>query len=218
MLCLYVKKRFSIEDQQYFWLSEEPLNKNIPHYPSWGAKSARIVIYATLRDLHTEKKLIALCTHFDSTSMESRLHSASVMMQQIAQIQASMPLILAGDFNFMMTTPLNIEKSNEAYALITHNSGLYDIRNVSENDHYGPDGTWIGWPYDIYAAPSETVGERLDHLFTRHCTVVMEGVLNLKVNDKVRDIVTPSHNEFKRILHILQTICRSSLIYLCNNQ
>ena len=98
----------------------------------------------------------------------------------------------------MMSSPLNIKKSNEAYSIITHNSGLYDIRNISENKHYGPDGTWIGWPYDIMQ-PIWDGGERLDHLFTRHCTVVMEGILNLKVNDNVQNIITPSHNEFKGI-------------------
>ena len=63
---------------------------------------------------------------------------------------------------------------------------------MSKGLHYGPDGTWIGWPYDKYAMPLGTIGERLDHVFVSQCAVRREGVLNLKVDNDYNNFVTSS--------------------------
>jgi endonuclease/exonuclease/phosphatase family metal-dependent hydrolase len=188
--------RFSIENNRYFWLSEDPFSTSIPEQPAWGGQSPRIVISVTLRDhYNSNNRLVVMCTHFDSAGMESRIKSAEVLMKQVAHIDASVPLVIAGDFNFILTTPTISEKSQQAYALIT-DAGLYDIRDSSSDNHYGPDGTWIGWPYDKYAAPHGAIGERLDTIFVRHCVVMQEGVLNLKVNSSMNDCIESSHGDF----------------------
>jgi endonuclease/exonuclease/phosphatase family metal-dependent hydrolase len=189
--------RFKIENQRHFWLSEDSLSMSIPEQPAWGGQSPRIVISVTLCDhYNSNNRFVVMCTHFDSAGMESRIKSAEVLMQQVAQIDATIPLVIAGDFNFILTTPTISEKSQQAYALITNNAGLYDIRDSSSDNHYGPDGTWIGWRYDKYAAPHGTIGERLDNIFVRHCVVMQEGVLNLKVDSSMSDCIESSHGDF----------------------
>lgn len=73
---------------------------------------------------------------------------------------------------------------------------MHDVRDNARNKHYGPDGTWIGWPYDKYAAPYNSVGERLDNIFVRHATAIKEGVLNLKLHKNLKALMDRSHNDF----------------------
>lgn len=190
-------ERLSMEERSYFWLSDDPLNKKIPDHPSWGGHSPRIVLQATLNDLNTGRQFVVLCTHVDSAGMESRINSARVLADQVKKINGSIPILLFGDFNFIITTPVITKKSEEAYALIIQNAGLHDVRDILANNHYGPDGTWIGWPYDKYAVPDGTIGERIDNIFTRHCIVLQEGVLNLKVNMQLTHLISTSHEGFK---------------------
>ena len=189
--------RFSIENKQSIWLSEDPLSKSIPEQPAWGGQSPRIVVSVTLRDCYNfDNRFVVMCTHFDSAGMESRIKSAEVLMRHVAEVDAAIPIVIAGDFNFIITTPVISEKSQQAYAFITNNFGLYDIRDSSIDNHYGPDGTWIGWPYDKYAVRPGTIGERTDNIFVRHCVVIQEGVLNLKINSSASECIEPSHSDF----------------------
>lgn len=195
--------RFIIEDRQYFWLSDNPWKQEIPLQPSWGARKPRIVVYATLFDRLTCKKCVIFCTHFDSTGIEVRVKSAQVLMQQQKKIASCLPVIIAGDFNLMMN-PLKtdlIKKAEEAYMLLANTEELYDIRDFTGSHHFGPDGSWIGWPYDKYATPLGCIAERLDHIFVRHCQVLQEGVLNLKVTHDCATFISPSHDDYDQILY-----------------
>ena len=146
--------------------------------------------------LKINKKCVIFCTHFDSAGPESRVKGAQLLMQQQKQIAPDLPVIIAGDFNLMITHPTLtdiIKKTEDTYELLTKNATLFDIRDFTGCSHYGPDGTWIGWPYDKHAAPLGTVGERLDHMFVRKCHVLREGVLNIKVNRSLHSLaVYPS--------------------------
>lgn len=195
--------RFSIECQEYFWLSDNPCEQNIPLQSSWGGRKPRIVVYAILLDQLTSKKCVIFCTHFDSTGIEARVKSAQILMQQQKQIASCLPVVIAGDFNLMIN-PLKkdlIKKTEEAYMILTNNEELYDIRDFNQSHHFGPDGSWIGWSYDKYATPLGFVGERLDHIFVRECQVLQEGVLDLKVTNHFLSLISPSHNDYNDILY-----------------
>jgi endonuclease/exonuclease/phosphatase family metal-dependent hydrolase len=193
------KDRFIVEDIDYFWLSENPWGKTIQQQAPWEGKKTRIVIYAQLFDCQTKKKFIAVATHFDSTGMESRINSAKVLAEQVKFITHNLPVVLVGDFNFIMDTPVIAKKSQESYEYILNNTELKDIRDVSSNNHFGPDGTWIGWRYDKYAAPLGRIGERLDHIFVDKFSALKEGVLNLKVNADLNELCDSFHNDFNSI-------------------
>lgn len=190
-------KRFSIIKQHYFWLAQEPFQEKIPA-PSWDARSPRIVVYAILDDQYTGKTSALFCTHFDSSGPESWIKSAQLLGQQQKHIACDMPVIIMGDFNFIVTTDIITQKSSAAYAEFINNTGLHDVRDFAQSIHYGPDGSWIGWPYDTYAAPAGTIGERLDTIFVRQCNVLKEGVLNLKVNNNFDGLLLPSDEVFDK--------------------
>ncbi len=187
--------RFTVQEKQFFYLSGE---KHKQHQMPLD-KSHRVTVYATIFDHTTNKVCIACCTHFESKGMESRINGARMLTQELAKETIDMPLILVGDFNFFVGMPVYAEKSQKAYDLITQNLFVHDVRNLSGGGHYGPDGTWIGWPYDKYAVSLGTVGERLDGIFVRECSVIHEGVLNLKVKNGA--LVKPLDKEFTALLY-----------------
>lgn len=194
-------ERYSVEKPGFFWLLKAPSPIGSLHPPSLDSQSPRATVYTTLTDHLTNKKLIVMCTHFNSRGMESRIKNAENLMLELNKIDPHTPVIIAGDFNFIISTPMTTRKTEEAYAHITSNTLLRDVRDISVENHYGPDGTWIGWEYDKYAAPFGKVGERLDHIFVRHFNVTREGVLNLKVNDSLDALINPSEAEFNNITY-----------------
>jgi endonuclease/exonuclease/phosphatase family metal-dependent hydrolase len=198
VVLLFRSDRVSLEKLECFWLSEDPFQKRMP---SWGARTPRIVIEAMLLDVQTGKNFLTFCTHFDSRGMETRIKSAEVLGKRLNEVSADLPLILAGDFNFIVSHPIYAEKSEMAYTHLIKVGKLRDVRDVEGDKHYGPDGSWIGWPYDRYAVPSGTIGERLDHLFVRRCFILKEGVLNLKVTDHVNNILSSSDEGFDKIAY-----------------
>jgi endonuclease/exonuclease/phosphatase family metal-dependent hydrolase len=188
---LVKKDRFTIESHNYFWLSNDPWDRGIPEKASWDAREPRIVVYALLYDYYTHKQCAVLCTHFDSAGSQSRLEGAQVIIEEQKRRLPQVPTIIMGDFNVMLTgligeitrNPEISEKADETYKIFINDTGFHDIRDgYPQNKHYGPDGSWIGWSYDKFAAPQGTIGERLDHIFVRRCTVLQEGVLNIKIN------------------------------------
>jgi endonuclease/exonuclease/phosphatase family metal-dependent hydrolase len=175
--------RFTIKAQDYFWLSDKPFERDIP-LPIMDAKHPRIVTYVILLDHQTGKEVSFFSTHFDSTGTNSRLTAAQLLADQQQLIAPEVPVIIAGDLNLIVSSAVPVGKSEETYAVFTCTPGLSDVRDAAQGNHYGPDGTWIGWPYDKYSVPFGTVGERLDHMFVRKCSVVREGVLDLKVDNQ----------------------------------
>lgn len=190
--------RFAIKDYHNFYLSGDPSGKNFTQQPGYSAKP-RIAVYVTLFDYQTHKASVVCCAHFESRGMESRINNARILTQQLAKEASTTPLILVGDFNFFVGTSIYAEKSRKAYELITQGLLMHDVRDLSGGRHYGPDGTWIGWPYDKYAVSLGAVGERLDGIFVRKWGVLQEGVLNLKV--KSSEFIKPFEKGFNAMLY-----------------
>lgn len=194
-------ERFAVEKQGFFWLSENTPENHSSLQLFLGGQSPRTVVWALILDRLTNKKFISFCAHFNSAGMESRIKNTEILMKEFCKIDAHIPVIIAGDFNFIISTSMIKKKSEEAYALIMSDSLLQDVRDISRNNHYGPDGTWIGWKYDKYATPIGTIGERLDHIFVRHFTVSKEGVLNLKTNNSFDSLLNSSEAEFNNVAY-----------------
>lgn len=169
---LYNIQRFILLEKNYFFLSPEPYKEST--IPAWNCKSVRFTIKARLFDTYTNQEFIVFVTHFDSFQPQARFYSAQLLAQQAALLQ--LPLIVLGDLN------LYDETGQEAYEQLFTNDQLKDIRDLTEEkNHFGPDGTWIGWPYDPATVKPGTVGKRLDHILVKNFKVCKEGVLNDKI-------------------------------------
>jgi len=182
-------ERFAVLNTNFFWVSEQPLHSKTP---AWDSRVPRIVIYAHIRDRWTQKECFVFCTHFDSTGVQARLEGAKLLNQQQKIIAGDLPVIVIGDFNVMGAT------AEKVYQNLLGENKLFDIRDLSAY-HYGPDGTWIGWPYDPEAVPAGTVGSRLDHIVVRQCNVLQEGVLHWKVNNG--DLIAEMHPAYSQMLY-----------------
>lgn len=166
----YNKQKFEIVASGYFWLS---LNLTDP-YPAWDNVIPLPVIWVELVDKKTKKKFKLFTTHFDIHGDQSRLEGAR-MLTAIAQDCVG-SVIIAGDFNLF-----SHRNGQEGYLQFLQSGIFTDVRD-SAVAHYGPDGTWIGWPYDSYSVSAGRNNDRLDHIFTKEVGVIAQGVLGDKVD------------------------------------
>lgn len=96
------KNRFSIIDENTFWLSQTP---EVPGSKHWDAAITRVVTWAKLQDKKSKKSFIMINTHFDHIGKESRKHSAEIIKDSAAVMGKELPVIITGDFNFTREQP-----------------------------------------------------------------------------------------------------------------
>ncbi|MEV6237753.1 endonuclease/exonuclease/phosphatase family protein [Lentzea sp. NPDC051838] len=78
----------------HHWLSATP---NVVGSKSWGNNVIRMVTWVRFADRNTGKQFVAVNTHFDHESENSRLRSAEFVRALLAR--TSLPVVLTGDFN-----------------------------------------------------------------------------------------------------------------------
>jgi endonuclease/exonuclease/phosphatase family metal-dependent hydrolase len=96
------KKRFTIIEQNTFWLSKTP---EVPGSKDWDASITRVATWGKLRDKKTKKTFLMMNTHFDHRGEEARLNSAKLIKERAAQLAGDLPAIITGDFNFPREAP-----------------------------------------------------------------------------------------------------------------
>ncbi|MFJ3670671.1 endonuclease/exonuclease/phosphatase family protein [Streptomyces sp. NPDC090106] len=137
-----------------FWLSDTPrtIGSN-----TWGARYPRIVTWIRFRDRADEREFYVLNTHLDHVSQYARERSAQMILDTIAGFDASLPIVVTGDFN----APAH---DNRAYDILV-GSGLVDAWDAAAERSpeyatfhgYRPlthDGPRIDW---ILTTPKVTV-------------------------------------------------------------
>jgi endonuclease/exonuclease/phosphatase family metal-dependent hydrolase len=142
---LFDNKRFSLEKNSTFWLSETPA---VPGSISWNAACTRIVTWAELKDRLSGEDIFVFNTHFDHVSEEARVNSARLLLDSIRSIAGNARVILTGDFNCTLGDP----------ALQTISHMLNDCRQDAALVADFPT-TFIGFPADT------TKREVIDHIF-----------------------------------------------------
>ena len=90
---LYDKIRYSVVDEECFWLSDTPGKPS----RTWGHKEYRIAIYMKLYDNYSAKYVNVFNTHFDHTSGEAIEKSQMMLRREIALCEGE--IFVAGDFN-----------------------------------------------------------------------------------------------------------------------
>ena len=97
MAIYYRNKCFDLLDSGNFWLSETPESCSM----GWDAACKRIVTWAKLKDLNSEKVFYVFNTHLDHVGEVAREQSILLITKKIAEIvkEDNYPVFLSGDFN-----------------------------------------------------------------------------------------------------------------------
>ena len=143
---LYLKDRYAVLDSNTFWLSDTPEVRST----HWGNKIVRICTWAHFEDRDSGRGFYVFNTHFDHRSQESRVRSAGLIRNRIAnRASPNDPAILMGDFN--------AGEDNEAISRLVSDSALVDTFRVlhPDVDEVGTFGGWTG----------KTSGAKIDYIF-----------------------------------------------------
>lgn len=136
-----------------FWLSDTP---RVIGSATWGNSVTRIVTWARLHDVGTDREFVVVNSHFDHQSGQARLRSAEAVRQ--LAVEAGLPVLFTADAN------ADAEHSAPYDALVA-DGGLQDTwlagtqltPRAGTFPNYGapdPDGTRIDW---ALASPEWTV-------------------------------------------------------------
>ena len=142
----YNTKRFKLEENHMFWLSESPEHIS----KGWDAAYPRVCTYGLFTDLETSKKIWVFNTHLDHKGHQAQLQGMKLIQDTIAKVNtANYPVILTGDFNVEPDSELitNLSKS------MVNTQDLADLI-------YGPKGTFSGFKFH------EPVTRTIDYIFT----------------------------------------------------
>ena len=96
MAIFYDTRRLEPLEFDHFWLSDTP---DVIGSKSWGNNVIRMVTWVRFADLRTGKEFIAVNTHFDHQSENSRQLSANLVRDRVNGFAPGLPVVLTGDFN-----------------------------------------------------------------------------------------------------------------------
>ena len=119
---LYRSDRFSVEENDSFWLSGLP---NIPNSMTWGNVCTRICTWARLRDKRTGVSFLLYNTHLDHQGVLSRELGVRLIVSRMKQTMRDQEaVLLTGDFNvdetdavvhFLVNTRSNLTQPEPPY-------------------------------------------------------------------------------------------------------
>jgi endonuclease/exonuclease/phosphatase family metal-dependent hydrolase len=143
-----------------FWLAED---MNTPGKKGWDAAFERIVTWAKFKDRKINKIFYHFNTHFDHVGKIARKESARLVLSQVKKIAGNTPVIVTGDFNAQPSDePILVLKDDK------NPDHLTDTKAVSEQPHYGPEGTFNAFgPKEIHEAP-------IDYIFVKKGVRVLQ--------------------------------------------
>jgi endonuclease/exonuclease/phosphatase family metal-dependent hydrolase len=145
--------RFELIDYGQFWLSEQPRI-----FASKGGDSAlpRIATWLKLQNKFNAHKIIVLNTHFDHHGRAAKANSASLIAEQLRQINPEgLETLICGNFNVSAN----------------HQS----LRPISENFTAAP----------LHDEPTHVSGSQIDHIFySRQLQLIGGKVQRPKSNNK----------------------------------
>lgn len=112
----YDSTKYTAVQSGTFWLSPTP---QIPSR-GWDAALNRICTYVLLKEINGGDLTWVFNTHFDHIGVEARLHSAELILDQIAEFLQTQnaPVLLIGDFN-MEPTDRGIQLIRSSYKDLT---------------------------------------------------------------------------------------------------
>jgi len=149
----YDTTRLQLLQTKMFWLSETP---EVPGSKSWDAAITRMVTWAKFKDRKSKKIFFAFNTHFDHMGKAARMESSRIVLKMVKEIAGNIRVIFTGDFN--------AEPSDEPTRIIMDENNplhLIDSKAISQEDHYGPTGTFNGFK------SKERNDQPIDYIFVK---------------------------------------------------
>ena len=142
----YKKERFKLLKSDTFWLSETPDKVS----KGWDAAFNRVCTYGLFKDLKTKKTFWVFNTHLDHMGELAKTNGILLILSKIAALNTK------NDTAFFMGD-LNSEPNNDR--IIALNKVMNDCRNITEENPFGPSGTFNGFKHN------EPVTELIDYIF-----------------------------------------------------
>ncbi|MEV7194177.1 endonuclease/exonuclease/phosphatase family protein [Streptomyces sp. NPDC093510] len=96
MAVFYDTRRLAPVEYDHYWLSDTP---EVIGSNTWGGGSIRMVTWVRFHDLRTDDELYVLNTHLDNASQHARARAAQLIVERLARLDRSLPLVMTGDFN-----------------------------------------------------------------------------------------------------------------------
>ncbi|ACB76975.1 endonuclease/exonuclease/phosphatase family protein [Opitutus terrae] len=116
MAVFYRRERFEPVAFDHFWLSDTP---DVIGSMTWGNNYRRMVTWVRFRERASGREFYFWNTHFDHEVETARQKAAILIRDRLAQLDASVPLLLVGDFNCAAG-------NSPAYETLTREAGLTD--------------------------------------------------------------------------------------------
>jgi endonuclease/exonuclease/phosphatase family metal-dependent hydrolase len=124
----------------------------------WDATYRRTLSIAKLLDAQSKTDLLVFNTHFDNEGETARQESATLLLSEIAKVDATSPLIVTGDFNFTLPAI--------PYDMITQ--VLADAEKISATAPSGARTTFNGFGND------KNPDNKIDFVFVRKTMTVSD--------------------------------------------
>ena len=128
---LFRTSRLSLQGQQTLWLSQTPLQPS----RGWDATYRRTLSIAKLLDAQSKQFLYVFNIHLDNEGEVARQEGAKLLINEIAKLDATAPVVVTGDFNFTAPAP--------SYDIIT--ATLADAEKTSSTPATGGNKTFNGF-------------------------------------------------------------------------
>lgn len=151
MAVFFDTRRLEPVEFDHFWLSDTP---NVVASNTWGNDSVRMVTWVRFHDRRTGHEFVLLDTHLDDESAYARERAARLIRDRVAGFPATLPILVAGDFN-------DAAGDSVPYDILTRGTGLTDAWLVAREQRTPAYRTWHHYE------PLETNGRRIDWLLTR---------------------------------------------------
>jgi endonuclease/exonuclease/phosphatase family metal-dependent hydrolase len=142
----------------HFWLSDTP--ETIGSM-TWGNRYRRMVTWVRLRERESGRVFEFWNTHLDHEIDAAREKAAALIAERLARVDASIPLLLVGDFNCRAG-------ASAPYAFLTQKAGLVDTWLTAAQRTNDGLNTFHGYQ------PPQRAGERIDWILARAPQAVTE--------------------------------------------
>ncbi|MEV5978561.1 endonuclease/exonuclease/phosphatase family protein [Streptomyces sp. NPDC052114] len=160
MTVYYDTRRLAPVAYDHFWLSDTP---DVIGSNTWGGGSIRMVTWVRFHDLRTDRELYVLNTHLDNASQNARARAARLIVERIGRLDASLPVIVTGDFNVAA-------HKNPVYETLL-GAGLVDTWDAADRRGKAY-ATFHGYK------PLTPDGDRIDWILASRGTQVHEASIN----------------------------------------
>jgi endonuclease/exonuclease/phosphatase family metal-dependent hydrolase len=145
MAIYYRPDRLDPLEYDHYWLSDTPDRVGSV---TWGHGNRRMVTWVRFLDVATSRELYFINTHFDHQVQPARAKAARLVLQRLADLDETLPVIMTGDFNAKAG-------DSEAYDLLVTDGPFRDTWTDGESSpaglssfhgYHGPrDGGRIDW-------------------------------------------------------------------------